>query len=128
MYLICDDYYGSSRFDYPKFFSSYFFEIVDSTPSKYWISRMEIDDGDGNKTVIENVGFLAMFDIPSFYYEVVEGELQEFIDLFNKYRRMLNVESNNDNISKALSKKVARFSMENKEASQNVLTNKNKDK
>lgn len=75
---------------------------------------MEIDD-DENKTVVENVGFLAMFDIPSFYYEVVEGELQEFIDLFNKYRKMLNVESNNDKIAKALSKKVTRLAEMNKD-------------
>ncbi len=90
-YLICDDYYDGENFYWPIFRPSAFFEIIDATPSIYWVSKEEIDDYDGLKGKVKNIGFPALFDIPYFYGELVEGN-RDCIKIWKQYKKLIDEE------------------------------------
>lgn len=120
-YLICDDCYCTDYYiedykvhNYPVFIPSTFFEIVDNSPSKYWISKMEHDIYSKNKNIVENVGIPALFDIVNFYEKVIDGRDVELVNLFRQYGRLLDSEYKIDSVNKDLTLEVGILSKINR--------------
>lgn len=74
--LICDDISEDDRSKFPYFVPMSFFEVVDSTPSKYWIKK-------GSLTA-----FKEFVDDHGFYYRLSEGDGQAENN-FLYYRKQL---------------------------------------
>lgn len=91
-YLICDDYYENKTRYWPMFRPAVFFKIIDSTISKYWVTREEIDEYDILKRTVRNKGFIALFDIPYFYGDLVEGD-KECIKIWGYYKDLIDKEN-----------------------------------
>ena len=69
-----------------------FFQDNRSTISKYWVTREEIDEYDILKRTVRNKGFIALFDIPYFYGDLVEGD-KECIKIWGYYKDLIDKEN-----------------------------------
>lgn len=87
-YLICDDFYDGVLYSHPMFYPDSLFEIIDNTPSKYWIERkikhVEKDN-------MKDVGFPDILNDEYFYGGIVEGYPNE-VSIFHKWKNLIDNE------------------------------------
>lgn len=91
-YLICSDKYNGININYPEFFPSSLFDIVNHMPSQYWISKEMKDDYSNNKNLVINIGFPSILKEEFFYGNLVEGYNRE-VSIFNEYKNLIDMEN-----------------------------------
>jgi hypothetical protein len=90
-YLICSDWYDGAGLNFPEFFSASLFEIIDESPSKYWISTFQNDDYDNSRELVLNTGFPNIINEEYFYGNLLEDKERE-VNLFKKYKYLIDME------------------------------------
>lgn len=83
-YYICSEDYD----EYPKPFAAEFFEIIESHLSFYW-RLSTVDQGEGE--ILSSLVFDEWAKSPDFYERLIESDY-EAMDLFNKYRQLMDQE------------------------------------
>ncbi|MGM9764374.1 MAG: hypothetical protein ACI3ZQ_10185 [Candidatus Cryptobacteroides sp.] len=78
--LLCDDLSEDIPGKFPYFIPMFYFEIVDNTPSKYWIKK-------GSMTA-----FAAFVENRYFYFDLSEDD-QKSQEAYMKYRKLLYEEA-----------------------------------
>lgn len=78
--LICDDVSEQLPSKFPYYIPINYFEIVDDTPSQYWIKK-------GNM-----VGFKELVEEQYFYYNLSEDSKREY-DIYMQYKKWIFAES-----------------------------------
>ncbi len=87
-YLICNDFYDGEHYAHPMFLPGCLFEVIDVTPSKYWIKRRFND----KEHDMNDVGFPEILDDEYFYGGIVEGYKKE-VDTFANYKKLIDQEN-----------------------------------
>lgn len=93
-YFICDNYR-----EYPIWHPSDFFSIVDSRLSRYWIVSIKKDDKTTTRLFLS---FPEWANEQYYYNNLIEGEARE-MDLFRKYKQLMNLEFPDSAITQAAS-------------------------
>jgi len=83
-YYLCTEDYD----EYPKPFAAELFEVIVSRLSSYWILS-SVDQGEGD--ILSSLVFDEWAKSPDFYEKLIEGDFKS-IELFNKYRQLINQE------------------------------------
>lgn len=87
-YLICDDFYDGVSYAHPMFYPASLFEVIDNTPSRYWIQR-RIKHGIEHN--MNDVGFPDILNDEYFYGGVVEGYQKE-VQVFQQWKCLIDRE------------------------------------
>jgi hypothetical protein len=87
-YLICDDFYDGVSYQHPMFYPATLFEVIDNTPSRYWIKRKINFENEYN---MNDVGFPDIINDEYFYGGVVEG-YQDEVSTFQKWKFLIDNE------------------------------------
>lgn len=83
-YYICPEDYD----EYPKPFSAEFFDVVDDKLSPHWkLSSFSQDEYEASTSLV----FDQWAKNPSFYEKLIDGDT-ETVDLFSKYRNLMDQE------------------------------------
>lgn len=90
-YLVCPDFFNGTNYNYPEFYPSTLFEVTDTTPSKYWITKPAKDDYDKGNKLVNNTGFINIINEEFFYGNLVEGNEREIL-LFKEYKQLIDSE------------------------------------
>jgi hypothetical protein len=90
-YLICSDWYDGAGLNFPEFFPASLFEIIDESPSRYWISTCQKDDYTNSGELVLNTGFPNMINEECFYGNLLEDNERE-VNLFKKYKHLIDME------------------------------------
>ena len=88
-FLICDDFYDGVYYAHPMFYPACLFDVVDDTPSKYWIRRRIKHN---NEDDLDDVGFPDILNGEFFYGGVVEGYKRE-VNVFQKWKKLIDEEN-----------------------------------
>ena len=88
-YLICNDIYDGVSYAHPMFYPATLFEVMDNTPSKYWIKR-KINFN--NKDNMNDIGFPDLLNDEYFYGGVVEGYRKE-VQIFQRWKKLIDKEA-----------------------------------
>jgi hypothetical protein len=90
-YLICSDDYNGANINYPSFYPSSLFEIIDEKSSTYWVTKRMKDDYDDKQGLVLNTGFPQIINEEFFYGNLVEGHEREII-IFHKFKSLIDNE------------------------------------
>jgi hypothetical protein len=87
-FLICDDLYDGDCFKYPTFYPASLFEIIDNTPSQYWITK---ENSNHFQKGTNNMGFPNIINEEFFNGNLVEGYEREE-EIFDFYKNLIDKE------------------------------------
>lgn len=82
-YYLCSEEYD----EYPKPFAAEFFNVSDDRLSSYW--KLSVDQGE--EKILSSLVFDEWAKDPSFYEQLIEDD-PEAVELFGKYRQLMNQE------------------------------------
>jgi len=89
-FLICNDFYDGASYNYPMFYPSSLFKIIDNKVSKYWINK---EDKNNFQTGKDNdLGFPNIINEEYFYGKLVEGYDREE-SIFYNYKNLIDEET-----------------------------------
>jgi hypothetical protein len=90
-FYICED---DDFEDYPKAYAAPFFEVIDSSLSKYWVFGHAVIKNDINSEgyIYTHMTFKEWANDYFFYERLVEGQEKE-VSIFMKYKRLIDAEN-----------------------------------